>query len=234
MSEMLSRLPWMSEGRRKYTDAQLIDALKTCRTMREVLSALGLTPRGGNYETVRRRIAVLGLDASHLRVVRGGRRLSTCTDAEVAKAVASSRSLAQVLSGLGVRPGGNQGRLSSRVEQLRLDTSHFVGQAWRRGASTPTVPPRPLEELLVVGPLPRTNALKKRLIAEGLRQHKCEICLRDTWSGHPIPLELDHINGRRDDNRLVNLRILCPNCHAQTPTYRGRNIGAVAPYSDGT
>ncbi len=46
-------------------------------------------------------------------------------------------------------------------------------------------------------------------------------------NGRPIPLELDHINGRRDDNRLDNLRILCPNCHAQTETYRGKNIGAL-------
>jgi len=71
-----------------------------------------------------------------------------------------------------------------------------------------------------------TNELKMRLIRERLKQARCEACGRDRWNGTHIPLELDHINGRRDDNRLDNLRILCPNCHAQTPTYRGRNIGA--------
>lgn len=116
---------------------------------------------------------------------------------------------------------------------MGLDTSHFMGQAWRRGMTAPVVPPRPLEELLVDGRLLQTNRLKKRLMADGLKQDRCEICLRDSWNGRPIPLELDHINGRRDDNRLANLRILCPNCHAQTDTYRGRNIGAVATYSEG-
>ncbi len=52
------------------------------------------------------------------------------------------------------------------------------------------------------------------------------MCRRERWNGRPIPLELDHVSGVRDDNRLNNLRLLCPNCHAQTPTYRGRNIGA--------
>jgi 5-methylcytosine-specific restriction endonuclease McrA len=51
------------------------------------------------------------------------------------------------------------------------------------------------------------------------------MCDRERWNGLPIPLELDHVNGMRSDNRLSNLRILCPNCHAQTPNYRGRNIG---------
>lgn len=200
--------------------------------MREILSAIGLVPRGGNYETVRRHIAELGLDAAHLLVRRKGRALSSCSDEEVGEAVRASRSLAQVLATLGLHAGGNQSRLKVRIRQLNLDTSHFVGQAWRRGVRTPTVPSRPLDEILIDGRFLTTSTLKKRLIEEHLKPNHCEWCLREVWNGRPIPLELDHVNGRRDDNRLVNLRVLCPNCHAQTDTYRGKNIGAVA-YSDG-
>ncbi len=196
-------------------------------TMREILLRLGLAPRGGNYETVRQRMVDLGLQTATVRVVKRGRPLGACSDDEVGDAVRSSRSVAQVVTRLALRPGGNQSRLSQRIQSLALDTSHFMGQAWRRGSTTPSVPARPLTELLVVGLSVQTNRLKKRLIEEGWREHRCESCLRDSWNGRPIPLELDHINGRRDDNRLANLRMLCPNCHAQTPTYRGRNIGVL-------
>ena len=186
---------------------------------------LGLAPYGGNYETVRQRIAELGISTPDLRIVPPGRRLSSCTDEEIIRAVSASRSLAQVLAILRVRPGGTQSRLKSRIDQLDIDTSHFMGQAWRRGNHTPVVPPRPIQELLVNGRLLTTNSLKRRLFEEGLKRRRCETCFRETWNGVPIPLELDHINGRREDNRLTNLRSLCPNCHAQTPTYRGANIG---------
>ena len=222
----------MAGGRRSYTDADLTRAVATSETMREIISAIGLVPRGGNYETVRRRIAELGLDASHLRRSRKGRHLSSCPDDEVIAAVRASRSLAQVLVTLGVRPGGSQSRLAVRIRHLNLDTSHFAGQAWRRGVRTPTVPSRPLDQILIDGRFVTTSTLKKRLIEEHLKPNHCEWCLREEWNGRPIPLELDHVNGRRDDNRLCNLRVLCPNCHAQTETYRGKNIGAVA-YSDG-
>jgi hypothetical protein len=197
----------------------------TSRTMRDVLVALGLAPYGGNYETIRNRIRYLGLDASHLRTFRRGRGVRDCSDEDIAKAVRQSRSLAQVLSRLGLRPGGNQGRLKTRIMELGLDTSHLLGRGWRRGNRTPVIRRRPLEEYLVQGRLVHTGDIKKRLIEEGLKAPRCEICRRGSWNGTPIPLELDHVNGRRDDNRLSNLRILCPNCHAQTSTYRGRNIG---------
>ena len=65
-----------------------------------------------------------------------------------------------------------------------------------------------------------TSHLKLRLIREGHKEWKCEICGIDDWLGNPITLELDHISGHRSDNSLENLRILCPNCHSQTPTFR--------------
>jgi hypothetical protein len=70
-----------------------------------------------------------------------------------------------------------------------------------------------------------SSKLKKKLILEGIKKEQCEICSVSNWMGRPLPLELDHINGDRFDNRLENLRILCPNCHSQTPTNSGKNIG---------
>jgi hypothetical protein len=65
--------------------------------------------------------------------------------------------------------------------------------------------------------------LKRRLVAAGLKQPRCELCGLDSWRDRPLALALHHINGVRDDNRLDNLQLLCPNCHSQTETFAGRN-----------
>lgn len=138
-------------------------------------------------------------------------------DEQFAQAVSVSRTLAEVADRVGMRTrwGARQ-----RIDRLGLDAAHFRGQGWRRGKG------RPLADVLVDGvSLSHTAWLRQRLVREGLKEHNCEVCGLTEWNGLPIPLELDHINGRRDDNRLENLRLICPNCHAQTPTYRGRNIG---------
>ncbi len=232
MSYPVATLMAVRGNARKYTDLQLAQCLARRRNMRELLVSLGLVPRGGNYETIRSRIAALGLDGSHLRTFQQHRRIASISDERLVEAVAGSRSMAQVLRSLGLRPGGNQGRLKVRIERLGLDTSHFVGKAWRKGSTNPVTWARPIQEFLAVGRPVKSNVLKQRLIQEGLKRHACEACGRTTWAGQPIPLELDHVSGRRDDNRLENLRLLCPNCHAQTPTYRGRNIGVATAYSE--
>jgi 5-methylcytosine-specific restriction endonuclease McrA len=81
-----------------------------------------------------------------------------------------------------------------------------------------------LEILNGLHPQYQSNMLRIRLIAEGIKEHKCECCGNHEWLGSAISLEVDHINGNSKDHILENLRILCPNCHAQTDTYRGKNI----------
>lgn len=86
-------------------------------------------------------------------------------------------------------------------------------------------PKRSLKSILVENSTYRsgTHKLKKRLIREKYFEHKCYCCGNTEWMGKIIPLELEHINGINTDHSLINLTLLCPNCHAQTSTYRGKN-----------
>lgn len=70
----------------------------------------------------------------------------------------------------------------------------------------------------------QSHKLKLRLIKEGVKPHQCEMCKLFTWMEVPIPLELHHLDGNRFNNTLVNLKLLCPNCHALTDNYRAKNI----------
>ena len=69
----------------------------------------------------------------------------------------------------------------------------------------------------------QTFKLKKRLLKEGILTNKCEECGIVDWNGKKINMELDHIDGERTNHMRYNLRLLCPNCHSQTETYRGKN-----------
>ncbi len=67
------------------------------------------------------------------------------------------------------------------------------------------------------------HKLKLRLLSEGIKKHQCEVCGITEWNGKPVPIELDHIDGNHFNNNFDNLRIICPNCHAQTDTNSGKN-----------
>jgi len=148
---------------------------------------------------------------------------SKYTEEQFIEAVKISTSLRQVLSKIGVKEaGGNYKVAKDKIKKLNLDTSHFTGMSWLKG-QTHKHTTKPIEYYLTEDSYHQSYKLKLRLIAEGIKQHKCEKCDIIEWMGQPAPIELDHINGNNRDNRLENLRLLCPNCHAQTPTYRGRN-----------
>lgn len=73
------------------------------------------------------------------------------------------------------------------------------------------------------------HKLRLKLLKEGIKQHQCEICKMTEWMNKPIPLELDHIDGNHFNNDLNNIRIICPNCHAQTDTNSGKNVKRKMP-----
>jgi len=147
------------------------------------------------------------------------------TDAQLEDAVTHSTSVRQVLARLGLAPaGGNYSVVRRHIQRLGISTAHFTGRGWKRGDTSPVVPARPLNEILRQGTHIQSYKLKRRLLGEGLKASKCEVCELEEWLGRAIPLELDHINGDPTDNRLENLRVLCPNCHALTTTYRGKKL----------
>jgi hypothetical protein len=111
------------------------------------------------------------------------------------------------------------------LHELQLDISHMTHDNRKKHHGIKATPktPIPIEEYLRTDTKVSTTDFKARLLKEGLLQNQCALCSIVDWLGQPLTLHLDHINGDRYDNRLENLRILCPNCHSQTPTFAGRN-----------
>ncbi len=150
------------------------------------------------------------------------------TDDEFRRAVAESLSVRQVLTCIGLVPaGGNYKTVHNRIKLLELDTSHFTGAGWNVGARYRMLgKPFSWEGILVENSAyTSTFRLRNRLITEGLKESQCEACGLTEWLNQAIPLELHHANGVNNDHRLANLRLLCPNCHALTENYRGKNQG---------
>lgn len=135
-----------------------------------------------------------------------------------------TKSLAEVMRKLGLVPkGGTYNIVKKYIDELGLDISHFTGQGHLKGKRH-THRKQPIETFLIENSHIQSYKLKNRLLDENFFEHKCYKCGLSKWNNQNIPIELEHINGVPTDNRLENLTILCPNCHAQTPTYRGKNI----------
>lgn len=147
------------------------------------------------------------------------------TDVQLIQAVKENKSIAGVIVQLGLKPaGGNYNTVNKKINELKLDTSHFTGQGWNVGLKFKPKEAISIQDILVEESNYQSYKLSKRLIKEGFKEQKCEYCGLTTWLDKPIKLELHHINGIHSDNRLENLQLLCPNCHSYTDSYRGKNI----------
>jgi hypothetical protein len=219
--------------RRRWSDEELARAVAASTNLRQVFEALGLAVGGGTWQSIQDHIRRLGLSTAHwdrpVPTTRVSRRPRySWSDQELLQACDGARSVREVMGRLGLDPDRKRGRraLERRMREVGVEPRELPGQGWSRGRR---VVPRyrvPLQELLVDGKaISSTSSLKKRLVEGGLLAWRCDVCGISGWRGRPLSLQLDHVNGDRWDNRLENLRLLCPNCHSQTDTFAGRNVG---------
>lgn len=146
------------------------------------------------------------------------------TDEQFIQAVKESPYMTEALRKLNITTGGAK-FAKQLLQDLNIDTSHWIDSNLLKGKNLrPNLPEIPLEEILVENSKYISSSdLKKKLYKYNLLKEKCSECgLENIWNGKKIILQLDHINGTHNDNRIENLRILCPNCHTQTETFAGK------------
>lgn len=133
-----------------------------------------------------------------------------------------SLSIADVCRKLGISTaGGSNGNIAKLLKRYSIDTSHFLGRASKKG--TISTVKKTWQEVLVNSGKPQHGWKLKRAMIEAGVEEKCNSCGQGpTWNYAKLVLQVDHIYGDNTNHELKNLRLLCPNCHSQTPTYSGR------------
>ena len=138
------------------------------------------------------------------------------TKEQVIKVCAESKSMAKAAAELNIH--------FNTFKRLAIEYECYIPNQGLKGCCKPIDPKISLSEILEgKHPQFQTFKLKNRLLKEGIMKNECCKCGLTSWQDKPLNMELDHIDGDRTNHKLENLRILCPNCHAQTDTYRSKN-----------
>lgn len=153
-------------------------------------------------------------------------KIDALSDGEFTELIRTSSSTADVLRKLNYSIVGNSWAYNIIADRMSKLNIHF-GIKYIQSVRTGRTKRIPLEQILVEESNYNRSKLRERLIEEGLKKCQCEICGITEWLGKPISLQLHHLNGIHNDNRLSNLQILCPNCHSQTDNFGTKGKGRV-------
>ena len=150
-------------------------------------------------------------------------KIDLLSDGEFIELVNKCSNISDILRELGYSTNGNSWGyqiVKERMEKLNLFFTKRNSMYYNKDNTALS-----LEKILIKDSEYNRTKLKTRLVKEGLKEYKCECCGISEWNGKPLTLQLHHINGIHNDNRLSNLQLLCPNCHSQTENFGTRGRG---------
>lgn len=211
----------------RYDKEILEKVVELNNTLKDILIDLNLKPIYSNYRTLKKHINIFDLDITHLKTTNNNHNDEIYNYDTLYRASKNSLSLTDMLKYVKLRAaGGNYRTLKKYIDLYNIDISHFNSDEIRKEKLKQITfkNKKELSEILVENSSYSRTSLKHRLYEEGIKERKCELCgQNENWNGKKISLILDHKNGTHDDNRLWNLRIVCPNCNATLDTHCGKN-----------
>jgi len=157
------------------------------------------------------------------------RKKQIYTESDLIDATKKSLSYTQVIKRLGIPySGSTHSRIKKEISNLNIDISHFTGMLWSKGKTLlddDRLSERNKNEIFIENSKFSKSYIRNLIKKKNLIEYKCTLCSNlGVWNDKKLNLQLDHINGISTDQRLENLRFLCPNCHSQTDTFCAKNI----------
>lgn len=213
----------LKDSKNRYDKKKLINLVESRNTFKDVLLDLDLLPIESNYKTLKKYFKIYNIDYSkfgYSKIINENYK----NEKLLRDLIINSNTLKEVLDKLKLpTQGNNYGTLKKYIKLYNIDISHFKPN-FERSNKLKIFNKKNIEYYLQDNLKCSTSHLKERLYKEGFKKRECELCgQNETWKNKKMSLILDHINGKNDDNRIENLRIVCPNCNATLDTHCGKN-----------